>query len=1019
MNEIQDELSNQAKDLFEYSKALKDENISKLFNNYKFSESIIDKAIRKCLLNNKNDSSKKNTMKELLKHANLNYINPEDKTTLIMLVCQYSDKFIIKFILKQEFKREKNITEIDLSKCDNNNCNFIFYIFKNNHLEENALDILNEMLEYNDNLKNPIKTSSQLLLQNDKNGNSPLTIILKKGWEKILNKYFEYVKYQKNNNNLIHCAIDGKKISCLKIILKLSSLEDLKTKNKDGETPSAYANKKQYFFMSKIISSYESNFNNIQQKKLILDKPLSPNEILEYFSKKDFSYCNLALFQYKLNQSIIGDITNIPWEWNNLLVKKNTILSKSQYGIQPEHILSKYISNNKNDFNNDKKQFMNSLCELSKFFYKFLSDNLIADHLDVENYPIDLVIYNKILFYYKIGNVDTTIKTIAYYLTHISSQNENKYYKIIIFENVTFILIELFIKENFNEIAKIIIIKLDLKLKDFIKKQILFDDNEIISYLNNNEIIHPFNKNNPNLKDAFAYITLLKVLNDIENAKKYFIEYKNLLVDNKYQEGLKIFTKLKSIYNMIKVKINYHNNLLSKNLNKISFLRDSLDSIEDKFFFYNSVGIINLKLKNFHFAEMLFKTGIQIYKSFNMNSYSKIDTYDDGILQKNEYLCFMKFNLGLSLFYQRKFKDAYIIFKELINIKSMNKNIYLWYRLGISSLEIYIENMKKILNSVKKEKKDKNIVKKNEENGGKEKNNIEKKFGYEYDELFTQFEEEYGNNCIKGENNNERNQKQKMKLRKFFFQSNSNDNKYKDYLNEAISYFKNVLYIEKKNTNYEISLNLNVENIRAIRGIYNYYTKSIGEDNDFKNLLSSSKKKGNEQIIFLTYLNLLFSLSLSKKYTEMLLVIKNIKQQKFEQISNELLMRVDYFKLEALISLGKIKESYEFINIIIENNNKDNFRIDSFCNNNFNLLNEFQLKSYLEIGKIFLLCKENKFKEAEDKLLILIHDIYINKDIDIPQYFSNLLLYIYLKQNKKKEALEFLKYKNIISKKEE
>ena len=151
----------------------------------------------------------------------------------------------------------------------------------------------------------------------------------------------------------------------------------------------------------------------------------------------------------------------------------------------------------------------------------------------------------------------------------------------------------------------------------------------------------------------------------------------------------------------------------------------------------------------------------------------------------------------------------------------------------------------------------------------------------------------------------------------------------------------------------------------------------------------------------------------------MLLVIKNIKKQKFEQISNELLMRVNYYKLEALISLGKIKESYEFIDLIIEKNNKDNFRIESFNNNNFNLLNEFQLKSYLETGKIFLLCKENKFKEAEEELVILINDIYINKDIDIPQYFSNLLLYIYLKQNKKKEALEFLKYKNIISKKEE
>ncbi len=519
--------------------------------------------------------------------------------------------------------------------------------------------------------------------------------------------------------------------------------------------------------------------------------------------------------------------------------------------------------------------------------------------------------------------------------------------------------------------------------------------------MNNNEIIHPFNINNPNLKDAFAYITLLKVLNEIENAKNYFIEFKNVLVDSKYQEGLKIFTKLQSIYNMIKVKINYNNNLLLKSLNKISLLRDSYDSIEDKFFFYNSVGIINLKLKNFHLAEMLFKTGIQIYKSFNLNSYSKNDNCDDPILQKNEYLCFMKFNLGLAFFYQKKFKDAYEIFKELANIKSMNKNIYLWYRLGISSLEIYLENMKKIFHSVKKEKKDKNSINKNDENEGKEKDNNEKKFGYEYDELFTQFEEEYGNNSIKGENNNERNQKQKMKLRKFYFQSNSNENKYKDYLNEAISSFKNILYIEKKNTNYEISLNLNVENLRAIRGIYNYYTKAIGEDNDFKNLLSSSKKKGNEQIIFLTYLNLLFSLSLSKKYTEMLLVIKNIKKQKFEQISNELLMRVNYYKLEALISLGKIKESYEFIDLIIEKNNKDNFRIESFNNNNFNLLNEFQLKSYLETGKIFLLCKENKFKEAEEELVILINDIYINKDIDVPQYFSNLLIYIFLKQNKK------------------
>ena len=114
----------------------------------------------------------------------------------------------------------------------------------------------------------------------------------------------------------------------------------------------------------------------------------------------------------------------------------------------------------------------------------------------------------------------------------------------------------------------------------------------------------------------------------------------------------------------------YNNNLLLKSLNKISLLRDSFDSIEDKFFFYNSVGIINLKLKNFHFAEMLFKTGIQIYKSFNLNSYSKNDNCDDPILQKNEYLCFMKFNLGLAFFIK---KNSKMLMKYLKNWQILNQ----------------------------------------------------------------------------------------------------------------------------------------------------------------------------------------------------------------------------------------------------------------------------------------------------------------------------------------------------------
>ena len=53
-------------------------------SNYKFHESIIDKVIIRCLIDLSSDKKKKrNTIRKLLSQANLNYINPENKTTKI------------------------------------------------------------------------------------------------------------------------------------------------------------------------------------------------------------------------------------------------------------------------------------------------------------------------------------------------------------------------------------------------------------------------------------------------------------------------------------------------------------------------------------------------------------------------------------------------------------------------------------------------------------------------------------------------------------------------------------------------------------------------------------------------------------------------------------------------------------------------------------------------------------------------------------------------------------------------
>ena len=84
--------------------------------------------------------------------------------------------------------------------------------------------------------------------------------------------------------------------------------------------------------MAKIISTYENNFNNNKMKKLILEISLNPNEIFDFFLNKDFSYYLLALNQYKLNQSILGNITYIPYfsEQKNSFLSKKSICNKTR-----------------------------------------------------------------------------------------------------------------------------------------------------------------------------------------------------------------------------------------------------------------------------------------------------------------------------------------------------------------------------------------------------------------------------------------------------------------------------------------------------------------------------------------------------------------------------------------------------------------------------------------------------------------------------------------------------------------
>jgi len=126
-------------------------------------------------------------------------------------------------------------------------------------------------------------------------------------------------------------------------------------------------------------------------------------------------------------------------------------------------------------------------------------------------------------------------------------------------------------------------------------------------------------------------------------------------------------------------------------------------------FYINSMGIMYLKLKKYSAAEFFFKTCIEHYKRI-WSTISKLE-FDFSIRLTDIYL--IKYNLGLCYFYQKKYIEAYKIFKDIIqNNKNFADHFFIWYRTGICLLEIELNELRKL--------REKNTLS----------NNISKTYGY-------------------------------------------------------------------------------------------------------------------------------------------------------------------------------------------------------------------------------------------------------------------------------------------------
>ena len=1105
---------------------------------------------------------------ELLLHADLNYINANyESSNLLMECCEKAEPILINLFLDEKYhKRKKKLIEIDLFKTDKNKCNILHYLF-NQPFEEDIVSNFERIMNYYQNNCKKNKMKFDELANEDKDGITPLAMLLKNGWYKTLVKYFNYFEYQShiilsNKNNNIHCAIEGGNIKCLKLILSKCSSDELNQTNINNLTPINYAKEKKYFFMVELIRQFTNNYSSKEFKDILLFPIMDTDEIINYFSEKDFKEVENYLAKYKINQTINNSSINtkninLPYEWNYLLTKKLELLNK---GITPENILSKYLRNNKHSNNLYSNKYQNkvnviaTLLELNAFFEKYINDLAIKDHIDEENFPIDIIIYNRIIYHYKICDFDNFLKYINLYFTHIYPQQENNFvnkyinsessgiskydktrinfYKYITFVNISFLLAEYFMREKNEQFSQIILDELEKffseinitksqaslqnkKLEDNINDESTNDsfiddnfyllnfDNKIktIEYLNKSEILHPLNNN---LDDSLYYLSILEILFIIrfncsksesfrkinklintkfipenKNEKEIYKEdeeededeegendYNNIfnnITNNNYKFNTKNLGKASQILNELnsnmgnkyqlnknfenKYKIFYYrlqsylNNLLGNINESILNINNSklvlnIKTNEQKIFCYNSQGIIYLKLKKYSLAKHFFKLGINLFKSIHNNLNTANSIYNNDIaINKNEYLYKMEFNLGLTCFYQGNYLEAFDIFNKLKNITEFKNNVFLWFRLGLSALNIYLTNIKKIKENQKKyyQNLNKNKFENNNDEVDGDKNNSNK-YIYEtsssgsVDELIEEYIREYG---LKDESKleNETDNLDNKNLLKIFLEpnniqpeiKNNFNNNYEnlleydidDYLDSSILSFKKIINIYKK---YNYISEPNHTKKEDLKGIYNFYTKNIGETKEFKSMLNNQIFNKNNSIprnlIYSCYLNLLFAYNLKRKYLDMILLIKNIKKEK--NLTSNILRKIKYYELLTLINLGKNKQASELIS---EEINKYG-NIDSDANNDFDCFNlddfqiekDFNHKIFMNIGQVFIHCKNKNWGMGYDYLMNIIKNNY-NRNEDILRYYYKLMIYIMSEKNYSGQIVQLIKYR--------
>ena len=970
--------------------------------------------------------------------------------------------------------------EIFLTQKDNNNSNFLHYMKHFNKCENQEIfEYLYEEYPFEqkrnkEDAKKIQEIIKNLIKQKNDEGNNFMNICLLHGMPYLVLKIIEIIGYipnlNKKNNNYIHSAILGGNMTCLKIILYYSNYNDLNEKNSDLLTPAQLAYKMGYTSMSNLILEYQENFQDEIYKEYFFknlehyNKSSNVNYItninnnkfkqIVYELKEMKIINNLCDTTYlnKVEEDLDFKISSIKIDWNLLLTKIK------QYEFEPEKDFDinmiNSINNNKSGKTNKKKckkiedKNKNSIYPFLKLLFEFneniFSNKLINSFIDnipneqnliENNKSIDILLFNKIIFYYNTGHYKSLLNIAYIYLSkiyqkekyNINTNSNSNNRTLIIYINITCIIIEILIYLGHQDIVDIIIKVLDnylytksLNLGDVQYKS---EDEIIFDYLNRKEILNPFISN---WKNLFSYSNFLKLIND--KSRDNLDDFKKKLDESKDKKMKPINYRYHILFDCLDIKKAYDKNSYDI-YNKIERF-NSKKYLNREIYYLNILGIIFMKKKKFTVSIIFFQKGLKRYMNILKNK-NAINSDEKFFSFRIDYITAFLYNISLCKFYLKEYHKCIKILELLLTFDCNKNNYFLFFRLALCYLEIYIKcisnndtffnlNINKVIgyennkNNNIKIKNDKSSTSINIDNESSEnlsgqfesKDNVTKgtddiKQADLIDKnlvnLFLNYS--YYNYNENNETNIKkiilRNTKQNIVQKK----SDSDINDINSYLDKAIKYLKKILNINK----------INVFS-NSIKSIYEFFFSHIKDDINIKDI-SHKNKKIQSDLILNTYLNKLFCLSLKNNWLEMLLTIKDFNSKKIITTKTNIL-KVLLFQLEANVNLNRQNKIIETINKI-KNYKKNEFSV--FNQSNKDIIKNINIKLYLYYSLTLIYYRDKNYKEMEiysNKLLSL-----ITKEKDIPYYIIDLLINVFIiKLNNESNINPINKYKynNII-----